>query len=80
MGLFTEHNDKKRFVELDPNDPEIWTIIGNLIAENTATIQRLEKVIKESTKQNTILISALKAFTGKLTRLQKRVAKLERGF
>lgn len=68
------------FQELDPLDPAIWTIVGNLIAENTATIQRLEKVIKSSTDQNAILISALKKFVRKLDRLQRRVAKLERGF
>lgn len=69
-----------KFKELDANDPEIWTIVGNLIAENTATIQRLEGVIKASVEQNGLLIAALKDYTKKLARLQKRVAKLERGF
>lgn len=69
-----------RFKELDANDPEIWTIVGNLIAENTETIKRLEGVIKASTEHNTILIKALKQFVRKLERLQRRVAKLERGF
>jgi hypothetical protein len=69
-----------KFKELDPNDPEIWTIIGNLISENTSTIQRLEKVIKSSTEQNVILIHSLKDFVRKLDSLKKRVAKLERGF
>ena len=69
-----------KFKELDANDPEIWTIVGNLITENTATVARLEKIIKESTDQNAILISVLKKFVRKLERLQKRVAKLERGF
>lgn len=69
-----------KFKELDEKDPEIFTIVGNLIAENTETIKRLEKIIKESTNQNAILISALKKFVKKLDRLQRRVAKLERGF
>lgn len=69
-----------KFKELDANDPEIWTIIGNLIADNTETIKRLEKVIESSTDQNAILISSLKQFVRKLDRLQRRVAKLERGF
>lgn len=69
-----------RFKELDADDPEIWTIVGNLIAENTETIKRLEKIIKDSTEQNGILITTLKKFVRKLDRLQRRVAKLERGF
>lgn len=68
------------FKELDADDPAIWTIVGNLIAENTATIQRLEKIIKDSTEQNGILVATLKKFVRKLDRLQRRIAKLERGF
>ena len=67
-------------MELDPNDPEVWVCVGSLIKENTDTIERLEKIIKSSMIQNDVLIKALKDYVKKLTRLQKRVAKLERGF